>query len=77
MRKVTSNKLTDGVSYKLQVKKLQVAEFLVNKNCLGSFQVLWNKNCTTVNEEIMLKKLIYNLNQKNKHKSGKIYKLQS
>jgi hypothetical protein len=28
-----------------------------NKNCLGSFQVLWNKNCTTENEEIMMKKL--------------------
>ncbi len=24
-----------------------------NKNCLGSFQVLWNKNCTTENEDIM------------------------
>jgi hypothetical protein len=22
-----------------------------NKNCLGSFQVLWNKNCTTKNEK--------------------------
>ena len=31
-----------------------------NKNCLGSFQVLWNKNCTTENEEIMMKKLIKN-----------------
>ncbi len=29
-----------------------------NKNCLGSFQVLWNKNCTTENEEIMMEKLI-------------------
>jgi hypothetical protein len=24
---------------------------IVNKNCLGSFQVLWNKNCTTENEK--------------------------
>jgi hypothetical protein len=31
---------------------------LPNKNCLGSFQVLWNKNCTTENEEIMMEKLI-------------------
>ncbi len=29
-----------------------------NKNCSGSFQVLWNKNCTTENEEIMMEKLI-------------------
>ncbi len=23
----------------------------MNKNCLGSFQVLWNKNCNTQNEK--------------------------
>jgi hypothetical protein len=39
-----------------------------NKNCLGSFQVLWNKNCTTENEEIMMKKLIENLNPKKQTK---------
>jgi hypothetical protein len=27
----------------------------INKNCLDSFQVLWNKNCTIENEEIMIK----------------------
>jgi hypothetical protein len=40
----------------------------INKNCLGSFQVLWNKNCTTENEEIMMKKLIENLNPKKQTK---------
>ena len=32
-----------------------------NKNCLGSFQVLWNKNCTTENEDIM--KFFFYLNK--------------
>ncbi len=41
-----------------------------NKNCLGSFQVLWNKNCTTENEEIIMKKLIKNLNPKKLTKKG-------
>ncbi len=36
----------------------QNVENSINKNCLGSFQVLWNKNCTTENEEIMMEKLI-------------------
>ncbi len=39
-----------------------------NKNCLGSFQVLWNKNCTTENEEIKMEKLILNKNQKKQTK---------
>jgi hypothetical protein len=31
-----------------------------NKNCLGSFQVLWNKNCTTEKEDIIMKKFDQN-----------------
>ncbi len=40
-----------------------------NKNCLGSFQVLWNKNCTTKNEKKM-KILIKNLYKKKQSKKG-------
>jgi hypothetical protein len=36
-------------------------KYNLNKNCLGSFQVLWNKNYTTMNEEIMMKKKILNV----------------
>ncbi len=43
----------------------------LNKNCLGSFQVLWNKNCTTNNEKKIMKILIKNLYQKNNQKRGK------
>ena len=33
------------------IKKFEI-KIRSNKNCLGSFQVLWNKNCNTWNEKI-------------------------
>ena len=46
-----------------------IIDVLNNKNCLGSFQVLWNKNCTTKNEKKM-KILIKNLYKKKQSKKG-------
>jgi hypothetical protein len=51
-------------------KKLSL--FKNNKNCLGSFQVLWNKNCTTENEVIMMKnwfRIEIKRNKQNKDKN--------
>jgi hypothetical protein len=52
-------------------QKLLKGDNQINKNCLGSFQVLWNKNCTTKNEKKNMKILIKNLYQKNNQKRGK------
>jgi hypothetical protein len=50
---------TTNVTSSEAIRPLCLPRYLFyNKNCLGSFQVLWNKNCTTGNEEIMMKKFI-------------------
>jgi hypothetical protein len=49
----------------------KLLHFSNNKNCLGSFQVLWNKNCNTKNEKKIMKILIKNIYQKNNQKRGK------
>ncbi len=47
-------------------KTISIGE--LNKNCLGSFQVLWNNNCNTENEKKYMKRLIKNLYQKKQTK---------
>jgi hypothetical protein len=54
----TYTQTQDGIYLKALIPLL--SDNRLNKNCLGSFQVLWNKNCTTEKEDIIMKKFDQN-----------------